>query len=80
MRRLMQRTDWALGGWKDVLLRMPGAEPAVQKIAKQAQRVALMDTPAELLEVPCEGHYEFPVKSQTASSPDSKMDKQHDFT
>lgn len=80
MRRLMQRTDWALGGWKDVLLRMPGAEPAVQKIAKQAQRVALMDMPAELLEVPCEGHYEFPVNSQTASSPASKMDKQHDFT
>lgn len=60
MRRLMQRTDWALGGWKDVLLRMPGAEPAVQKVSKQPQRVVMMDMPPGLLQLPDEGAYEFP--------------------
>lgn len=60
MRRLMQRTDWALGGWKDVLLRMPGAESAVQKVAKSAQRVVVMDMPPELLMPLDEGTYEFP--------------------
>jgi energy-coupling factor transporter ATP-binding protein EcfA2 len=66
MRRLMQRTDWALGGWKDVLLRTPGSKPTVQKVAKQAQRVALMDMPAELMEVPDEGAYEFPGQASVA--------------
>lgn len=66
MRRLMQRTDWALGGWKDVLLRLPGADSAVQKVAKQAQRVVLMDMPSELLELPEEGAYEFPDRGQQA--------------
>lgn len=60
MRRLMQHTDWANGGWKDVLLRMPGAESTVQRIAKSAQRVVLMDMPAELLMPPDEVSYEFP--------------------
>lgn len=63
MRRLMQRTDWALGGWKDVLLRLPGAESAVQKVAKQTQRVVLVDMPGELLELPEESTYEFPVQA-----------------
>ncbi|MBN9372137.1 nucleoside triphosphate hydrolase [Hydrogenophaga sp.] len=66
MRRLMQRTDWALGGWKDVLLRMAGSKSDVQKIAKQSQRVALMDMPAELMEVPDEGAYEFPGQASVA--------------
>jgi energy-coupling factor transporter ATP-binding protein EcfA2 len=60
MRRLMQRTDWALGGWKDVLLRMPGAESMVQKVAKSAQRVVVMDMPPELMMPLDEGTYEFP--------------------
>ena len=60
MRRLMQRTDWALGGWKDVLLRMPGAESTVQKVAKSAQRVVVMDMPPELMMPLDEGAYEFP--------------------
>lgn len=64
MRRLMQRTDWALGGWKDVLLRMPGAESTVQKVAKSAQRVVLMDMPSELLTPSDEGTYEFPCYDQ----------------
>lgn len=67
MRRLMQRTDWALGGWKDVLLRMPGAESTVQKVAKQAQRIVLMTMPDELLELPDEGAYEFPGLTSEAS-------------
>lgn len=67
MRRLMQRTDWALGGWKDVLLRMPGAESTVQKVAKTAQRVVLMDMPEELL-IPAEdGNYEFPDSEATVA-------------
>lgn len=64
MRRLMQRTDWALGGWKDVLLRMPGAESTVQKIAKSAQRVVLMNMPSELMTLSEEGTYEFPEANQ----------------
>jgi hypothetical protein len=61
MRRLMQRTDWALGGWKDVLLRMPGAESTVRKVAKSTQRVVVMDMPPELLMPLDEGVYEFPA-------------------
>lgn len=67
MRRLMQRTDWALGGWKDVLLRMPGAESTVQKVAKTAQRVVLMDMPEELLMPAEEGNYEFPESEMTVA-------------
>lgn len=65
MRRLMQRTDWALGGWKDVLMRMPGAESTVQKVAKSAQRVVLMDMPEELLMPIEEEGYEFPESEAT---------------
>lgn len=68
MRRLMQRTDWALGGWKDVLLRMPGAESTVQKVAKSAQRVVLMDMPSELLMPVEEGIYEFPEQDVVVAS------------
>lgn len=60
MRRLMQRTDWALGGWKDVLMRQPGAEYLVQKVAKSTQRVVMMDMPAELMTPAEEGAYDFP--------------------
>lgn len=67
MRRLMQRTDWALGGWKDVLLRMPGAESKVQKVAKAPQRVVLMAMPAELLELPEDESYDFPASDAQAA-------------
>lgn len=66
MRKLMQRTDWALGGWKDVLLRMPGADSTVQKVAKQPQRVVLMDMPDELLETPEDEMYDFPLSAEVA--------------
>ncbi len=67
MRRLMQRTDWALGGWKDVLLRLPGAESAVQKVAKVAQRVVFMDMPPELQLMPIDEVYEFPEPETTTA-------------
>jgi hypothetical protein len=67
MRRLMQRTDWALGSWKDVLMRMPGAESNVQKVAKVAQRVVLMDMPPELLMPLEEGSYDFPEAEVTVA-------------
>lgn len=60
MRRLMMRTDWALGGWKDVLMRLPGAEASVQKVARVGQRVVLLDMPREVLE-PENPDYDFPV-------------------
>jgi len=60
MRRLMQRTDWALGGWKDVLLRLPGAKACVQKVAKVPQRVVAIDMPGELLVPTTEEVYDFP--------------------
>ena len=59
MRRLMMRTDWALGGWKDVLLRLPGAEASVQKVARVSQRVVLLDMPRGVLEPEGED-YDFP--------------------
>lgn len=66
MRRLMQRTDWVLGGWKDVLMRLPGAEAGVQKVARVSQRVVLLDMPAELLEMPTPEVYEFPETPERA--------------
>ena len=60
MRRLMQRTDWALGGWKDVLMRLPGAEACVHKVAKVAQRVVVVDMPQELIVPSVQEVYDFP--------------------
>lgn len=60
MRRLMQHTDWALGGWKDVLSRLPGAESSVQKVAKVPQRVVMFNMPSELLAAPVEEVYDYP--------------------
>ena len=59
MRKLMMRTDWALGGWKDVLQRLPGAKASVQKVARSTQRVVVVDMPREVLE-PEDGDYDFP--------------------
>ena len=60
MRKLMMRTDWALGGWKDVLMRLPGADASIQKVARITQRVVLLDMPREVLE-PEDPDYDFPV-------------------
>jgi hypothetical protein len=60
MRKLMMRTDWALGGWKDVLMRLPGADASIQKVARITQRVVLLDMPREVLE-PEYPDYDFPV-------------------
>ncbi len=68
MRRLMQRTDWALGGWKDVLMRQPGAEYGVQKVAKSVQRVVMMDMPAELMAPMDDGIYDFPGLDRTEAA------------
>ena len=59
VRRLMMRTDWALGGWKDVLMRLPGAEASVQKVARVSQRVVTIDMPRSVL-VPEGDDYDFP--------------------
>ena len=48
---LMYRgTDFALGGWKDALLRLPGASETVQRIGSQhrAQRAVMFDVPDSL--------------------------------
>lgn len=50
----------ALGGWKDVLMRLHGAEACVQKVAKVAQRVVLFDMPEELFTLPAQEVYDFP--------------------
>jgi len=59
VRRLMMRTDWALGGWKDVLMRLPGADASVQKVARVSQRVVTIDMPRSVL-VPEGDDYDFP--------------------
>jgi CheY-like chemotaxis protein/energy-coupling factor transporter ATP-binding protein EcfA2 len=59
VRRLMMRTDWAHGGWKDVLMRLPGAEASVQKVARVSQRVVTIDMPRSVL-VPEGDDYDFP--------------------
>lgn len=60
MRRLMQHTDWARGGWKDVLSRLPGAQTGVQRVAKVSQRVVMFDMPSDLLAAPADEVYDFP--------------------
>ena len=59
MRQLMMGTDWALGGWKDVLARLPGAESGHQRIGGMTHRVVMMDMPREVLE-PVKDTYDFP--------------------
>jgi hypothetical protein len=60
MRRLMQQTNWAHGGWKDVLARLPGAVSEVQRVAGRAERVVIVPMPDELLQLPKVDAYELP--------------------
>jgi hypothetical protein len=60
MRRLMQQTSWAHGGWKDVLARLPGAVGEVQRVAGRAERVVIVTMPDELLQPPEADAYELP--------------------
>ena len=48
MRRMMQGTDWAKGGLKDVLMRLPGAKYTSVRVAKACERVVIVDLGAEL--------------------------------
>ena len=59
IKRLMTGTDWALGGWKDVLMRLPGAMASTQKFARVPQRVVMLDMPRDVLE-PQGDDYDFP--------------------
>lgn len=59
LRKLMSGTGWSSGGWKDVLMRLPGAETSVQKVAGGSQRVVMLDMPREVLEPEGED-YDFP--------------------
>ena len=59
MRKLMTGTGWANGGWRDVLMRLPGAEASVQKVAGASQRVVMLDMPREVL-APEGEDYDFP--------------------
>ena len=60
MRRLMQQSTWARGGWKDVLLRLPGAVDVVQRVAGRVERVVMLPMPAELMETPMPEVYDLP--------------------
>jgi hypothetical protein len=75
LRKLLQGTDWVLGGWKDVLARLPGALDSVQKVASVAQRVVLFDLPKELSDSPTEEDYELPVArfARESASSDEAM-------
>ncbi|CAZ88007.1 putative nucleoside triphosphate hydrolase [Thiomonas arsenitoxydans] len=59
IKRLMTGTDWALGGWKDVLMRLPGATASTQKLSRAPQRVVMLDMPGDILE-PEGDDYDFP--------------------
>ena len=59
LRKLMTGTGWANGGWKDVLMRLPGAEASIQKVAGSSQRVVMLDMPLEVL-APEGEDYDFP--------------------
>ena len=48
VRRMMQGTGWANGGWKDVLMRLSGAEYTSMRVAKVCERVVVMDLAPEL--------------------------------
>ena len=48
MRRMMQGTDWAKGGLKDVLMRLPGAKYTSVRVAKACERGVIVDLGAEL--------------------------------
>lgn len=61
MRRLMQQSSWAHGGWKEVLARLPGATCEVQRVAGRVERVVVLAMPAELLETPEPQTYELPA-------------------
>ena len=59
LRKLMSGTGWSSGGWKNALMRLPGAEASVQKVAGGSQRVVMLDMPREVLEPEGED-YDFP--------------------
>lgn len=66
---LMYRgTDFALGGWKDALLRLPGATETVQRIGSQhrAQRAVTFDVPASLQQAAAGPDYHFPDDADAA--------------
>jgi hypothetical protein len=50
VRRMMQGTGWANGGWKDVLSRLPGAQYTTMRVAKICERVVVVDLPMALFE------------------------------
>jgi hypothetical protein len=61
MRRLMQQSTWAHGGWKEVLARLPGATSEVQRVAGRVERVVVVPMPTDLLEAPEPETYELPT-------------------
>jgi hypothetical protein len=50
VRRMMQGTGWANGGWKDVLARLPGAQYTTMRVAKVCERVVVVNLPQALFE------------------------------
>jgi energy-coupling factor transporter ATP-binding protein EcfA2 len=60
MRRLMVGTPWSLGGWKDVLARLPGAVLGQQRVDGMSQKVVELCLPKEVVSPDFDGGYDFP--------------------
>jgi hypothetical protein len=60
VRRLMQQSAWTQGGWKDAMVRLPGATSGVQRVAGRVERVVVLPMPAELLDTPAPDVYDLP--------------------
>ena len=69
LRRLMQQSAWAHGGWKEVLARLPSASSEVQRVAGRVERVVVVPMPAELLQDPQPEAYELPSEEVSEQRP-----------